>query len=82
MQFSLAVLPGDGVGPDVTTEGIKVLQAIGSRFGHSFDLRYGLVGGVAIDQEGTALSQETLRMCHRGDAVLLAKAYVIIANNK
>ena len=72
MQFSLAVLPGDGIGPDVATEGIKVLQAIGERFDHSFNLRYGLVGGVAIDETGTALPPDTLKMCRGCDAVLLA----------
>jgi len=71
MQFELAVLPGDGIGPDVTSEGIKVLQAIGNRFDHRFKLHYGLVGGVAIDKEGTALSDDTVKMCQDADAVLL-----------
>jgi 3-isopropylmalate dehydrogenase len=71
MQFDLVVLPGDGVGPEVTTEAIKVLQAVGKRFDHRFKLHYGLVGGVAIDKEGTALSEETLKVCQNSDAVLL-----------
>ncbi|MFC1897798.1 3-isopropylmalate dehydrogenase [Chloroflexota bacterium] len=71
MQFNLAVLPGDGVGPEVTDEALKVLQAIGNRFGYSFNLRYGLIGGVAIDEEGTALSSDTLKICKGSDAVLL-----------
>ncbi|MFH0942335.1 MAG: 3-isopropylmalate dehydrogenase [Chloroflexota bacterium] len=71
MRFNLTVLPGDGVGPEVTTEGVKVLQAVANRYGHDFNLSYGLVGGIAIDQEGTALSPATLRQCRRGDAVLL-----------
>ena len=71
MQFNLVVLPGDGVGPEVTNEGTKVLQAIGKRFGHDFNLHYQLVGGLAIDQLGTALSPETLKMCRDSDAVLL-----------
>ncbi len=71
MQFSLAVLPGDGIGPDVTTEGIKVLEAIGKRFGHKFDFHYGLVGGIAIDETGEALTKETLKMCRGCQAVLL-----------
>ena len=71
MQFNLAVLPGDGIGPEVTSEAIKVLQAIGNRFDHSFNLRYGLIGGVAIDEEGTALSPDTVKMCKNSDAVLL-----------
>jgi len=71
MQFELVVLPGDGVGPDVTTEGVKVLEAVGKRFDHRFKLHYGLVGGVAIDKEGTALSDDTVKMCQDADAVLL-----------
>ena len=62
MNFELAVLPGDGVGPEVTAEAIKVLEAIGRRFGHKFDLHYGLVGGASIDQSGSALTAETLKM--------------------
>jgi 3-isopropylmalate dehydrogenase len=72
VQFNLAVLPGDGVGPEVAAEGIKVLQAVGKRFDYSFNLHYGLVGGVAIDETGTALPEDTLKMCQHSDAVLLA----------
>ena len=71
MRFNLAVLPGDGVGPEVTKEAVRVLQAIGGRFGHDFDLRYGLIGGIAIDECGVALTKETLKMCQGCDAVLL-----------
>ncbi len=71
MKFDLTVLPGDGVGPDVTSEAIKILQAIGSRFDHNFNLHYGLIGGVAIDETGTAFAEETLKMCRSCGAVLL-----------
>jgi len=71
MEFDVAVLPGDGVGPEVTTQALKVLQTVGEKFGHSFHLQDGLIGGVAIDTLGTALSDETLRMCKQCDAVLL-----------
>jgi len=71
VQFNLAVLPGDGVGPEVATEAIKVLRAIGSRFDHKFNLQYGLVGGIAIDQQGKPLPPETLKLCQSNDAVLL-----------
>jgi len=71
VQLSLAVLSGDGVGPEVTTEAIKVLQGIVNRFGHNLSLHYGLVGGVAIDQKGTALPPDTLKMCKSCGAVLL-----------
>jgi len=70
-QFNLAVLPGDGVGPEVTAEAVKVLQAVGKRFAHSFNEHYGLVGGIAIDQTGEALPKETLKMCRDSQAVLL-----------
>ena len=71
MKFSVAVLPGDGIGPDVITEALKVLRVVARRFGHDIDFRFGLVGGIAIDQHGTALSPETLKVCKKSDAVLL-----------
>jgi len=71
VSFKLAVLPGDGVGPEVTEEAVKVLQAVGRRFGHTFDIRHGLIGGIAIDEQGVALAPETLKVCRRCDAVLL-----------
>ncbi len=71
MEFNLAVLPGDGIGPEVVNEGIKVLQTIGTRFGHTFNLHHDLIGGIAIDQTGEALTKDTLRLCKKCDAVLL-----------
>ncbi len=71
VQFNLAVLPGDGIGPDVTSEGIKVLKAIGEKYGHSFKLNNDLIGGAAIDATGEALTRQTIRMCKKCDAVLL-----------
>jgi len=71
VQFNLAVLPGDGIGPDVTSEGIKVLKAIGEKYGHSFKLNNDLIGGAAIDATGEALTRQTIRMCKQCDAVLL-----------
>jgi 3-isopropylmalate dehydrogenase len=71
MEFNVAVLAGDGVGPEVIAEAIKILQAAGEKFGHSFHLHQGLAGGIAIDTSGTALSEETLDMCKECDAVLL-----------
>jgi 3-isopropylmalate dehydrogenase len=71
MEFDVAVLAGDGVGPEVITQALKVLQTVGEKFGHSFRLHDGLVGGVAIDTLGTALSDETLEMSRQCDAVLL-----------
>jgi 3-isopropylmalate dehydrogenase len=70
-QFDLTVLPGDGIGPDVTSEAIKVLLAIGRKFDHVFNLHRGLIGGVAIDDSGEALTKDTLKTCKKSDAVLL-----------
>ncbi len=70
MNSTIAVLPGDGIGPEVTGEAIKVLDAVASRFGHDFDLRYGRIGGNAIDDFGTPLPEETLEMCGDADGVL------------
>ncbi len=71
MEFNIAVLAGDGVGPEVIAEATKVLQAVGEKFGHKFHFHNGLIGGIAIDASGTALSEETLNMCRECDAVLL-----------
>ncbi len=71
MKFKIAVLPGDGVGPELAVEGIKVLQTIGKKYGHEFELHYGLIGGAAIDAQGTALTPETLKICKSSDAVFL-----------
>lgn len=70
-SFNLAVLPGDGIGPEVTNEGIKVLKSVGEKCGHSFNLKYDLIGGVAIDETGEALTRDCLKLCKKSDAVLL-----------
>jgi 3-isopropylmalate dehydrogenase len=71
VELNIAVLPGDGVGPEVMTQALNVLQIVGERFGHSFHLSEGLIGGIAIDTEGKALSYETLSLCKQSDGVLL-----------
>jgi len=71
VDFNLTVLPGDGVGPEVTAEAVKVLQTVGKKYGHKFNLNERLVGGAAIDAEGAAVSQDTLKLCRKSDAVLL-----------
>ena len=71
MKFHVAVLPGDGIGPEVIAQALKVLKVVGEKFGHSFHLHDGLIGGVAIDTQGIALSDETLKMCKQCNAVLL-----------
>jgi 3-isopropylmalate dehydrogenase len=67
---TIAVLPGDGVGPEVTREAVKVLQSAGRRFGIALEFEEGIVGGAAIDQRGTPLPPETWNLCRSGDAIL------------
>ncbi len=70
MEYSIAVLPGDGIGPEVMAEGVKVLDAVGRRFGHTFKTSFGRIGGNAIDEFGTPLPDETLALCKGADAIL------------
>ena len=71
MDYSIAVLPGDGIGPEVTKEGVRVLHAIEERFNHTFKIKEGLIGGIAIDQTGDPLPEDTLAIAKRSDAILL-----------
>ena len=70
VKKKIGVLPGDGIGPEVVAEGIKVLDAIASRFNHQFDYEYALVGAAAIVETGNPLPDETLAICKRSDAFL------------
>ena len=65
------MLPGDGIGPEVVAQATRVLAAVGERWGHTFSLRDALIGGIAIDQTGTALPDETTAAAKESDAVLL-----------
>lgn len=69
-NFFIAVLPGDGIGPEVIEQGVRVLQATGKRYGHTFNLQYARVGVVAIETEGDAISDATMQLCQQSDAVL------------
>ena len=71
MQALIAVTAGDGIGPEVTAEAVRVLERIGARCNHSFRFESALLGGAAIDATGEPLPQATLALCRRADAVLL-----------
>lgn len=71
MDFKIAVIKGDGVGPEIIDEGIKVLKKIGEVYNHKFEFRYALGGGDAIDKMGTPLPEESLDICRDSQAVLL-----------
>ncbi len=70
MNKKIAVIPGDGIGPEVTHQAIKVLNAIATKYQHNFDFTYGLMGAVAIDKTGDPLPQHTIDICMQSDAVL------------
>jgi 3-isopropylmalate dehydrogenase len=71
MKATVAVLPGDGIGPEVTEEAVKVIDEINRLFGHDINVQYGIIGGVAIDNSGCPLPEQTLALCKKADAVLL-----------
>jgi 3-isopropylmalate dehydrogenase len=69
-DYEILVLPGDGIGPEVTAEGVRLLEAVGERFEHSFRFTEDLVGGAAIDAHGIAIRDETIERAQASDAVL------------
>lgn len=70
MKKIIAVLGGDGVGPEITQQGVKVLKKIAKKFGHTFIFKEGLVGAAAYDKLGDSFPQETLDLCLSADAIL------------
>ena len=70
MDFNIAVLPGDGIGPEIIDQAKKAVIAVGKKFNHTFNFNNGLVGAVAIDKTGNPLPPETLDLCKSSDAVL------------
>lgn len=70
MDKKIAVLSGDGIGPEVTAQAIKVLNAVAEKFGHTFQYEQALVGAIAIDHTGNPFPDETLAVCQQADAVL------------
>lgn len=70
MNLNIAVLPGDGIGPEVTEEAIKVLKAIAMNFDHKFSFTYADVGAIAIDKHNNPLPDNTLNLCQTSHAVL------------
>lgn len=70
MKKQIAILPGDGVGPEIITEGVLVLKAVAKKFGHEFSFDRGLIGAAAMDKTGDPLPAETIEQCMRSDAIL------------
>lgn len=71
MQFDIALLKGDGIGPEIVGSAVRVLERVGAKFGHTFHFSSYLIGGAAIDQTGAPLPDETVDGCLKSDSVLL-----------
>jgi 3-isopropylmalate dehydrogenase len=69
-NYSIAVLAGDGIGPEVIEQALRMLQSISKRYGHTFNLQHAMVGIAAIESEGDAISDATMQLCRRSDAIL------------
>lgn len=70
MNLNIALLPGDGIGPEIVGEAVKVLDAVGRKYGHTFTYKKGLVGACAIDATGDPYPEETHRICREAGVVL------------
>ena len=71
MEAYIILLPGDGIGPEVVAEAVRVLDVIAAKGGHSFSFTERLMGGCSIDKFGSSLTDETLADCQAAEAVLL-----------
>lgn len=71
MEKTIALIPGDGIGPDVVAEAVNVLNVVAKKYGHTFSYKNVIAGGIAIDQFGKPLPQEQLDICLNSDAALL-----------
>jgi 3-isopropylmalate dehydrogenase len=70
MKKTISVLPGDGIGPEVTEQSINILKTIAEKFGHTFIFKTGLIGAVAIDKTGNPYPNKTHHLCINSDAIL------------
>ena len=71
MKYNIALVKGDGIGPDIVSEAVKVLEKTGGKFSHDFVFTETLAGGAAIDEFGIPLPEDTVNTCLSSDAVLL-----------
>ena len=71
MEYNIALIPGDGIGPEIVSGAVTVLKAVEEKFGHKFNFTEVYMGGCAIDKFGEPLPQETIDICKKSDSVLL-----------
>ena len=72
MKFNIAVLPGDGIGPEISVQGVDVMNAVCEKFGHEVSYEYAICGADAIDKVGDPFPEETFQVCKNADAVLFS----------
>ena len=82
MTFNIGLLRGDGIGPEIVDSAVRVLEAVGEKFGHTFNFTKYLIGGAAIDETGVPLPQETIDGCLASDSVLLGAVGGAVGNSK
>ena len=70
MEYNIAVVKGDGIGPEIVSEAMLVLDKVGEKFGHKFQFQEVLAGGCSIDKNGIPLTDETIEICKNADSVL------------
>ncbi len=72
MNLTIALLPGDGIGPEISRQGVKAANAVAAKFGHRLHFRHALIGAAAIDATGDPFPEETYKVCSEADAVLFS----------
>lgn len=72
MDFKIAVLAGDGIGPEISVQGVEVMSAVCEKFGHKVNYEYAICGADAIDKVGDPFPEETYQVCKNADAVLFS----------
>lgn len=71
MEYRVTVMPGDGIGKEITEGAVEVIKKIENKFNHKFNINYADIGGIAIDNHGTPLPKETIEMCKNSDGIIL-----------
>ena len=82
MDFNIAVMSGDGIGPEIVNEAKKVLEKVGEKYGHNFNFNDVLIGGISIDTYGVPLTDEAIEVCKNSDAVLLGAVGGIVGKDR
>jgi len=71
MEYKIAIMPGDGIGKEIAEGAVSVIEKIGEKYNHKFNINYADIGGIAIDNHGTPLPKETIEICKNSDGIIL-----------